>query len=331
MKRRGHLIPDIASPDNLYFAWYKAKKGKALKPDVIEYEKNPDSNLNLLKRQILTNSIEVGDYHYFTIYDPKVRKICAASFDERILHHALMNICHPVFEKHLIYDTYATRKNKGTYAALDRARFFLKKYRWFAKLDVRKYFDNINHEILMSQLSRMFKDDDLLLMFHKIIKSYQTGKNTGLPIGNLTSQYFANHYLSQADQYASRELQLPAYIRYMDDILLFHNDKRKLGAICEQYQYFLQTKLQLEIKPPVTGNNQKGLPFLGYKLFPHTVKLNKRSKIRFRVKMAEYIENLNSGKWNEAQFQEHILPLLAFIKYADTLNFRKKCNFAIEG
>ncbi len=134
MKRTGNLIREIASFDNLMLAFYKAKKGKGHKSEVIEYANNLKMNLSLLQSQIETGNVNVGNYHYFTIYDPKERLICAASFPERVLHHSIMNICHPVFEKYLIYDTYATRIEKGTYKALERAVRFHKKINGFINL-----------------------------------------------------------------------------------------------------------------------------------------------------------------------------------------------------
>jgi retron-type reverse transcriptase len=331
MKRKGNLISEITSFDNLCLAWYKAQRGKAAKPEVLGFEKNLNENLNQLKHQLLSNALVVGDYQYFTIHDPKKRTICAAAFSERVLHHALMNICHPVFEKHLIHDTYATRLNKGTHAALNRAVFFLKKYPCFAKLDVRKYFDSIDHQILMLQLNRLFKDQNLTGVFRKIISSYQTANNKGLPIGNLTSQYFANHYLSGADHYALQYLKVPAFIRYMDDMLFFDNDRMVLKHKVEQFVEYLREKLKLEVKPIIFGHHQKGLPFLGYKLYRHTTKLNKRSKKRFVTKMRKYCFNVRSGIWAESTFQAHALPLLSFLDFADTLHFRKKHTFVCEG
>ncbi len=323
MKRASFLLKQIAETKNLYLAWIKSKRGKPKKADVIGFEKNIDSNLKTLQGQLLSGAVETGNYHYFTIIDPKVRKICAASFPERVLHHAIMNICDSVFEKHLISDTYATRKNKGTYAALNRARHFSIKYKFFVKLDIRKYFDSIHHHILKNQLTNMFKDQQLLLIFDKIINSYDVEKNKGVPIGNLTSQYFANHYLSVADHFAKEKLQITGYVRYMDDMLLFGNDKSELLTKMNEFIDFVQTKLKLNFKPIVHGNTLAGIPFLGYRLFPFTIKLNQRSKQRFKSKLRIYTENLKTGKWNQFQYQQHILPLLSFIEYADTLNFRK--------
>lgn len=228
MKRKGNLIPEIACFDNLLLAYYKAKRGKEDKPEIIEYAKKLNENLKLLQTQIKIGNVILGNYYYFTIYDPKERLICAASFPERVLHHAIMNICHPHFEKFLIYDTYATRVNKGTYKALERASSFQKIYQWYYKFDIRKYFDSISHDILFDMLNKKFKDKKLLSIFQQIISSYHTTQNKGLPIGNLTSQYFANHYLGKLDHYIKHKLQIQAYVRYMDDFIIWHNDKNKI-------------------------------------------------------------------------------------------------------
>ncbi|HHB79309.1 MAG TPA: RNA-directed DNA polymerase [Saprospiraceae bacterium] len=324
MKRKGNLMGSIAAMDNLYRAWIKARRGKHQKLDVLAFESQLDKNLRKLQFQLLEVNVQVGDYHYFMIFDPKERQICAAPFSERVLHHALMNICHDSFEKHLIGDTYATRKNRGTYAALDRARSFSKKYQWFVKMDVRKYFDSINHVVLGSQLSQMFKDKDLLKVFDQILGSYSTDEGKGVPIGNLTSQYFANHYLSGADHFAKEQLGVKGYIRYMDDVLMFGNNKGQLLGAAKKFVDYLRTYLKLELKPLVHAKTSFGIPFLGYKVFPYQVRLNKRSKARFRKKVKEYHDNLTIGVWDESAYQMHILPLLAFVEYADTLKYRKK-------
>ncbi len=227
MRRQGNLIDKIANIENLQLAYYKAQKGKAEKTKVFNFGKQLQANLQKLQQQILSGCVETGNYNYFTIYDPKKRLICAASFEQRVLHHALMNICHLYFERSQIFESYASRIGKGTYAALDKARRFNKRYKWFLKLDFRKYFDSLDHIVLKSQLNRLFKDRQLLNIFSSIIDSYCVGSGKGVPIGNLTSQYFANHYLSQADHYMKEIVNIPAYTRYMDDVILWHNAKER--------------------------------------------------------------------------------------------------------
>lgn len=322
MKRKGYLIEELASWHNLNIAFYMASKGKLLNEDVLSYKKNLSSNLKRLQSQILTGDISVGKYHYFTIYDPKERVICAASFDERVLHHAIMNVCHQFFERTMIYDSYATRPHKGIYKAIDKVYANMRKYRYVAKLDVRKYFDSISHNKLNELLATKFKDKNLLLIFSKIIDSYEVKAGCGVPIGNLTSQYLANFYLSSLDHYVKESLHIPIYVRYMDDMLLLSNSLEGLkNAVDNIRQYLLS--LQLVLKPVVLGRTDCGVSFLGYKLFPHKILLNKASKQRFKNKMKNYSANFNKQIWTERQYKEHIVPLLSFASKAYTKNIRK--------
>ncbi len=324
MKRAGNLTEKIADTVNLYYAFYKAAKSKRIKNEVLDFEKNLDVNLKKLQQQIISGNIKTGDYHYFKIYDPKERTICAASFPERVLHHAIMNICHPFFERQLIYHTYATRIGKGTYSALDKAKEYVKKYSFYAKLDVRKYFDNISHHVLNNLLAKIFKDKTLLLHFNKIISSYKVNSGYGIPIGNLTSQYFANFYLSSADHYAKEKLKVPGYIRYMDDILLFDNDKKVLKEKLAEFKNFVETNFLLSFKPSTQNYTRMGVSFLGYRLFPDYVKLNSNSKRRFVKKMTKYQYFLTESIWTQNEFARHVLPLVSFTEYAEAKQLRKK-------
>ena len=328
MKRAGGLIPQIACFDNLHLAFFKAKKGKEHKEAVIDYRKNLAGNLSRLQQQILSGMVNVGNYHYFTIYDPKERQICAADFNERVLHHALMNVCHPCFEKYQIFDSYATRIGKGTYKALERAERFQKENQWYFKFDVRKYFDSIAHPILQNMLRLRFKDPLLLGIFDKIINSYHTQPGKGLPIGNLTSQYFANHYLGMLDHFILNQLKVPAYVRYMDDFIIWHDNKEILMDMGKKASMFLAERLGLSLKTSDLNRCTKGLSFVGYLIFPEKTHLAARSRKRYQQKMNEFTGWLETGRWAQSEFQQHALALNAFVFHADSLYFRKKvlCN-----
>lgn len=330
MKRENNLLEKIADPNNLRLAFWKARKAKEGKMEVSEFRKALDKNLLSLRNELLSGNVHVGNYHYFTIYDPKERLICAASFSERVLHHAIMNVCHANFEKFQIFDSYASRLNKGTYAALERAKCFHKRYKWFLKLDVRKYFDSIDHCILKQLLEKRFKDKALLNVFFSIIDSYQTKSGKGLPIGNLTSQYFANHYLAVADHYIKEKVQVSAYVRYMDDMVIWCNDKNTLLKIGNEFQSFTESTLSLTLKPFCLNSTDKGLPFLGYFLLPDRIMLNKNSRKRFKTKLLHYSGKLQKEEWSQSEYQAHILPLIAFAKHANTFNLRRKYNELIQ-
>jgi len=183
MKRKGNLYHQIATHENLRLAFAKAAKGKRHRAEVIAFCQDFDVNIQKLREQLLSHSPNIGHYRFFQVRDPKHRQICAASFPERVLHHAMMNICEPMMESYSVYDSYACRKNKGSLKALARAREYAWKYGWYLKLDIRKYFDSIDHGILMSLLSRRFKDKELLELFHQIFATYHTQPGKGIPIG----------------------------------------------------------------------------------------------------------------------------------------------------
>ncbi len=326
MKRENNLIEKIADPENLRIAFWKARKAKEGKKEVNDFRKDLDGNLKLLRNELLSGNVNVGNYHYFTIYDPKERVICAAPFKQRVLHHAIMNVCHANFEKYQIFHSYASRTNKGTYAAIENASKFQKQYKWFLKLDVRKYFDSIDHEVLKKLLAKRFKDKYLLHVFYQIIDSYQTQVGKGLPIGNLTSQYFANHFLAYADHFILEKLQASAYVRYMDDMVIWSNDKNELLKIGNEFQSFINHNLLLTLKPFCLNSSEKGLPFLGYVLFPEKIFLNNNSRKRFKSKLKQYNYKLNNAEWNQVEYQAHVLPLIAFAKHANTFNLRTKYN-----
>lgn len=322
MKRAGNLFDKICAVDNLLEAYHKAMRGKQQLPYVSEYSEKLFDNILRLRQQLLSGDAEIGRYRYFCIYDPKLRKICASAFEERIIHQAIINICHPYFEKNLIYDTYATRLGKGLYKAIDRARTAMRHYGYVAKLDIKTYFDSISHDVLKMKLRRTFKDGRLLDLFDSIIDSYTNAFGRGIPIGNLTSQYFANFYLSSLDHYAKEIVKVPVYIRYMDDILLFGISSSQIKEFVYRIQCFVEDNLQLRLKQPIICPTVLGVSFLGYSLYPHKILLNRRSKIRFKRKMGEYADMYLGGIWNDREYREHITPLLAFVQKAYTKKLR---------
>ncbi len=310
-------MPLICSNDNLHEAFLRACKGKSCKQAVITFRSHLEENLQQMGRQLMDGTFHFGQYHFFVIYDPKQRIICAASFPERVAFHAIMRICHPVFDDFQINDSYASRVGKGTYKALDRAREFCGKYRWFAKIDVKKYFDSIHHGVLLRQLCRLFKDPALLVYFQDLIDGYEVDKGKGLPIGNLTSQYFANHYLSVADHHAREQLHQHGYIRYMDDILLFDNDLSRLNNNLKHFSAFIRRELKLDLHAPIVNGTALGVPFLGYVAYSNRLRLNERSKKRYVHKMSALSYGLAMGHISENEYATRATCLTAFIDKAD--------------
>lgn len=322
VKRVGNLMQRIASLENLHEAFLRAAKGKSDKCAVKEFRSRLDKNLCEIGRQLLDGSFQFGKYHFFTVYDPKKRMICAASFPERVVFHAMMRICHPVFDDFQIFDSYASRVGKGTYKALERSEYFAHRYRWFVKLDICKYFDSIDHDVMMQQLCRLFKDPQLLIFFRNMLDGYETIKGCGLPIGNLTSQYFANHYLAVADHYVKEQLHVKAMVRYMDDVLLFSDDKEQLKSQVRGFVDFVEHNLHLCVHQPVMNKTCYGIPFLGYVVYPDCLRLNQRSRRRFCQKMDALTDNLLSERMSEWEFSMRASCLHAFIDKADSFGFR---------
>jgi len=323
MRRANNLLPDIEDIDNLRLAFWRASKGKRYSASVLDYQAKLEENLRLLKSAIEKGIVEVGDYRYFFVFEPKKREICASAFREQVLHHALMNRCHYYFERGQIFDSYASRRGKGTYAALDRAKQFNRQHIWYLKLDVRKFFASISHDILKSQLARLFKEQRLLFILYQIIDSYEASPGRGLPIGNLTSQYFANHYLSGLDHDIKEKLRFKAYVRYMDDMVLWSREKNELLNAQKAIEGYTNSQLRLSLKTMQLNRVKQGLPFLGYRLFPHHIRLLRKSKLRFIKKMQIIYTAKEMGHWEDAVCQRKALPLLAFIDHADSDALRK--------
>jgi len=325
MKRAGNLYARIAEPENLRLAFLKAISGKRSKPDVIEYAARLNDNLQGLRDQLLAQQVDVGHYHFFTVHDPKERVICAASFPERVLHHAIMNVCEPALERYAIHDSYACRTGKGMHAAVLRAQEFTRQSPWYLKLDIRKYFDSIDHATLLTLLERRFKDGIVLRLIRTILETYCVEPGRGLPIGNLLSQHMANFYLGHLDHWIKETLRVHGYVRYMDDFVLWAPDKATLKAHLADIQGFVESALKLTLKDNVQLNRcGGGIPFLGYRIFSGRLALGPRAGRRFARKLRGYEQEWLCGKWSEADLQRHMEALLSYARFADTLGLRQR-------
>jgi RNA-directed DNA polymerase len=326
MKRANHLIEAAADLGNLYKAFWKACKGKRYSAAAINYRADLENHLLKLREEILSGKVQVGDYQYFTIHDPKEREICAASFSEQVMHHALMNVCHERFEKAQIFDSYASRLGKGSHAAVRRAQTYSQKYDYYVKLDVKKFFASLSHNVMRLQLQQLFKEPKLLQIFDQIISSYETLPECGVPIGNLTSQYLANHYLNGLDRYIKTYLKILGYVRYMDDMVLWGKDKTALQTAATSIIEYVRLVLKMEMKPLVFHRTKEGLSFLGYKIEPYQIKLSQRSKKRYFRKMNLLHTQWETGFLTESVCQQKARSLLAFINIAHTRQLKIQFN-----
>lgn len=322
MKTIGNLWHGILEMENFRLAVWKAAKGKRYSAGVLSFGQNLEDNLCQLRSELIRGEMVFGNYRTFTVFEPKARLIAAPAFREQVVHHAIMNYCDPCFERRQIFDSYASRRGKGVLAALHRAQSFQRKHHYALKLDVRDFFGSIHHDTVSAQLRRLFRERPLLYIFDQILKSYQRTPGRGLPIGTLVSQYLANHYLSGLDHYAKETLRCSAYVRYMDDIVIWHNDKAFLREIHGALRTYVRQHLQQELKPPVLQACSRGLPFLGFVLYPHYLRLTRGSKRRLIKRAEARHRELIRGEQTAGATSRRVQCLLAFAAYADTAVLR---------
>lgn len=322
MKRAGHLFEQIADLDTLLEAFHKAQKGKQDRAEVIAFRQELHTRIESLRSRLLSGTFPFGAYHHFYIRDPKERLIQAAPFEQRVVHHAIINILGPVFERRFIFDSYACRKGKGQHAALARAERFVRKHPFYLKMDIRKFYDTIHHAALSGILERQIKDRKVLEMLDCVIGSYCTAPGRGLPIGNLTSQYFGNVYLSQFDHWIKEDRRCVCYLRYMDDMLCF-GSRDQVAAWRDQSVEWLAQNLKLEVNHCGEINRvEKGVPFLGHVLYPGRTRLSQRSEHRFRTKFRTLERSARRGDCSMNELQFRAKSLFASATYGQTGGLR---------
>ncbi len=313
MKRKDNLFEQITDFNNLRTAYLKALKGKRFSNTALIFGLKADENLYRIKTALEKNAYKIGNYRQFKIYDPKERIITAASFEDRIVHHSVMNILEPVFERQFIFHTYACRKQKGTHKAVQYVFKKSKNCKYFLKLDVKKYFDSISHKKLKDLLLRIIKDKQCLNLLFAIIDSYNISKGYGLPIGNLTSQFFANYYLSPFDHFVLERLNSKGYVRYMDDIIVFSDSKGELKNIYKKMQKFIFT-FSLNFKQPVINSCKNGVPFLGFSVSDSGIFLLNKNRKRKVKKIKHLVHDFNQGLITEENFTDRINSICSVYK-----------------
>lgn len=322
MKRAGNLYDAIADRDNLRAAFHKACRGKRHRAETRRFAANLDANLAGVAARLAAGTFAFGRFTQFVIRDPKERVITAPCFEERVAHHSVTAVVEPHLDRWLIADTFACRKGKGRGAAVERAAGFASRYRHFLKVDVRKYFDSVPHDRLLERLARRFKDRRLLDLFARVVGSYRGDLGRGLPIGSLMSQHFANFYLGWFDRAAKDGWRVPGYVRYMDDVIVWSDDPAELAAAAERSAEWLGAELGLELKPPHRNRTAIGADFLGCRVFPGRVVLNRRSRVRFRRKLAALEAAAEDGSITGRELQSRAGSLVAFARAAGVRSWR---------
>jgi retron-type reverse transcriptase len=327
MKRKGFLFEKLCTFENLLLSGQKAIKGKKDKTTVAAFHLNMEKELLKIQKNFNNMTYQPGPYHCFLIFEPKRRYICAADFNDRVVHHSVCNIIEPIFDKMYIFDSYACRKNKGSHKAIKRVQYFASENGFYLKADIKKYFESMDHEILTQLLERKIKDKKFLFLLRRIIEhpvpGYRPGK--GVAIGNLTSQLFANFYLDFLDHYIKDELGVKHYVRYMDDFILLSNDKVKLHRLKADISRFLGQRLFLELKENASfiAQVKDGISFLGFRIFPNLIRLTHRNIVRFSKKHREMIRQYYCGHLTENQLIRKSASLIGHIGHADTLCMRQ--------
>lgn len=316
-----NIYDKIYDFENLHKAWEEARKGKRYRDDVLIFNRNYEEQLINIQNHLIYETYEVGKYHTFYVYEPKKRLIMSLPFKDRIVQWAIYRQLFPLYEKTFIFDSYACRKGKGTHKAADRLQYWLRQTErkperyYYLKMDISKYFYRVDHDILLKILARRIKDQRLLNLLEKIINcesmnfGLPPGKepdevevsdrlgNKGMPIGNLTSQMFANIYLNEVDQYAKHELGLHYYIRYMDDIIILHHDKKYLAEVKELLRAFLSDELRLDLNNKTAIRPcSMGVDFVGFRIWSTHRRLKKKTAVKIKRNLKNQIANCKERK-----------------------------------
>ncbi len=343
METYNNIYPKIHNLSNLVLAFKKARQGKTKKNYVIEFEKDIETNLINLQQELINQIYKPKPLKTFILRDPKTRKISKSSFRDRIVHHTLVGVIEPIFDKSFIYDSCANRIGKGNLFALNRFYKFIREVSkngkingWFnnnqvkghvLKADIKHYFEEVNHKILISIIQRKITDERVIWLIKQILENLPTNKlkceaQKGMPLGNLTSQFFANVYLNELDYFVKHKLRAKYYIRYVDDFVILHNSKVQLEIWKEQINKFLKENLKIELHPEKSKiiSLSKGIDFVGFRNFYHYRLLRGRN-VR---KMIHVVENYKNNEISKEKLLEIFQGWNAYAKWADSYRLRKQ-------
>ena len=329
MKIHRDLYARMIEPTALFRAWELFRRGKRSRPDVAEFEYSLESHIFALHRELSTKTYQYSEYSSFYITDPKQRHIHKAIVRDRVVHHAVFQVLNPIFEPTFIAHSFSCRVGKGTHKGVDTIKQMSRKVSqnhtracYALKCDVKRFFDSIDHDVLVDILARRIKDDDVMWLLNEIIRGFthdtlQHGK--GLPIGNLTSQLFANVYMNEFDQFVKHDLRIKHYARYTDDFIILNHDRDALVRLIPQIQQFLTDNLHLSLHPhKVTVRTlQQGVDFLGYVVRPYSVTLRTKTKRRMLRNLAQKIRMFNEGMLNDESLIQTVSSYLGVLSHGN--------------
>ena len=338
MKSYKNLYPKIYHINNLVLAYKKARKGKTKRSYVIKFEENLRENLLELQKELINHTYHLGPLKTFILRDPKTRKISKSEFRDRIAHHALVNIIEPIFDKTFIYDSCANRKGKGNIFAIRRFQKFIRKVTrngkvkgWFnnnqvkgycLKADIKHYFQEIDLDILLQIIRRKISDEQVILLIDKILNNISDIPiRKGMPLGNLTSQFFANIYLNELDKFVKHKLKARYYLRYVDDFVILHSSRSQLKSWENTINNFLNKKLKIELHSDKSRiiSLSKGIDFVGFRNFYYFKLLRKRNINNMKLLIERFKEEIITKEKLLESFQ----GWNAYAKWANSYNLRK--------
>lgn len=340
MKRHGHLWQQVVSFEALLRAAENARRGKRFRPAVAAFHFDLERELWQLHAELSTRTYRPGAYRSFFIHEPKKRQISAAPYRDRVVHHALTGVLEPIFERSFIADSYACRRGKGTHAGVRRCQEFARRFRYVLKADVQKFFPSLDHEICKELVARKVKDPDVLWLVNRVIDhsnpqeevlNYFPGddlftpaeRRRGIPIGNQTSQFFANVYLDPLDHFVKDRLGMKGYVRYVDDFLVFADDKGQLAAVRDEIEACLvPLRLRLHPAKTVIFPVRDGIRFLGYRVFPTHRLLPKENVRRFRRRVRAMQADHAAGRLPWAAVVQRLTSWDGHARQANTYRLR---------
>ena len=345
MKTYKNLYPQVYDFANLYLAYRQARKGKRDRAAVAGYEFELERNLLSLQDELQGHTYEPGEYTNFYIHEPKRRLVSAAPFRDRVVHHALCQVIEPIWEARFIATSYACRVGKGTHQAIEQCHAWVRRYRYTFQGDIVKYFPSVDHQMLRDLLAHHIADRAALWLIDQLLASgsgiqaeehppiYFPGDDLfaalrprGLPIGNLTSQFWANVYLHELDMFVKHKLRCPAYLRYMDDFVLFADDKDTLHAWRDAIDTFLAVRLRLELHPKksLVFPVQIGLEFCGFRIYPTHRRLRKAAVRRFVGRFRRQREAYRRGELSLDEITGSVRCWIAHAAHGDTWRLRRR-------
>lgn len=325
MKRYGNLFEKIVELDNIYLAYRKARKGKSWQNTISRFDDDLDENIFNIRDSLIEKTFTTSPYIEKIIYEPKQRTIYKLPFNpDRIVQHALMNILEPIWDGMFIHDSYSCRKGKGIHAGSRRTMEFIRAVgpgAYCLKMDIRKFYPSINHDILFDVVQRKIKCKDTLWLLEDIIYSIPGGKN--VPIGNYTSQWLGNLYLNELDQFLKHEHKIKHYIRYCDDFILLHQNKKFLHRMAEEIEAFLEDKLALDLSKRDVFPVKQGIDFLGYRHFPDHILVRKSTAKRIKHRMRDLPGELAKGEITPDRYRSSVASMEGWLLWANSYNFKQ--------